>query len=204
MPTSLPNRLSFLRILLSPVFLLLFVSSNPTLRLLSVAVFLIAAITDWYDGVIARRNNAVTETGKFLDPLADKVLTSAAFIAFAWTDHVAWWMVIVIIVRDILITLLRSLAEFRDVHIVTSKTAQWKTFIQMVVLYYLLVLIVASGSQWVLSRFPSLPKSLLDPGIVFALMLGVTLLTLFTGVQYLYDNRQFTLGLLGIRRRAVD
>ena len=170
--STLPNRLSLLRILLSPVFFFFFVSPNPALRHLSLAVFFIAAITDWYDGVLARKYNIVTDIGKFLDPLADKFLTSAAFIAFAASGHVDWWMVWLIITRDLLITVLRSIAEARGAHIVTSKTAQSKTFLQMAVLYYLLLLIIGEDVGWVRISYAAEVGALLHPTVVFVLMLS--------------------------------
>jgi CDP-diacylglycerol---glycerol-3-phosphate 3-phosphatidyltransferase len=202
--STLPNQLSLLRILLSPVFFALFVSSRPTLRLISMGVYMIAALTDWYDGEIARRRNVITNVGKFLDPLADKFLTSAAFIAFTWLGYVEAWMVTVIIARDVLITILRSLAEFRNAHIVTSKTAQTKTFAQMAVQYYLMLAILLVELPWFSDLRGVLSGSLLHPTLVYVLMLAVTLFTLATGLQYLYDNRHFLLGLFGIRLRAIE
>jgi CDP-diacylglycerol---glycerol-3-phosphate 3-phosphatidyltransferase len=179
------------RIVLAPVFFFFFTSHDPLLQQLSLVVFILAALTDWYDGVIARSYNAVTNLGKFLDPLADKVLTSLAFIAFATIGLVAWWMVIVIIIRDIVVTVLRSIAEIRDAHIITSKTAQWKTFLQMAALYYIMLLAIASATPWIAKRYGPTIESLLDPTVVFIIMLLVTALTLFTGIQYFYDNRVF-------------
>ena len=200
--STLPNRLSLLRILLSPVFFVCFVSSVPQVRHLSLLVFLVAAITDWYDGMLARKHNTVTKTGKFLDPLADKCLTSAAFLAFAALHLVAWWMVWAIVVRDIMITLLRSLGEARGASIVTTKTAQTKTFVQLVALYYVLLLVVSRDVRWVQSLFgTAIFVTLLNPELLYWLMLAVTILTLFTGIQYLYDNSSF-LGTLFSPRKA--
>jgi CDP-diacylglycerol--glycerol-3-phosphate 3-phosphatidyltransferase len=204
MLSTLPNRLSLLRILLSPVFFVFFISSNPLLRQLSVVVFFLAALTDWYDGIIARRSNTVTSLGKFLDPLADKFLTSAAFLAFAAIDYAPWWMVWTIIIRDIAITVLRSVAESRNAHIVTSKTAQLKTFVQMAVLYYLMLLVVSRETAWLRAAFAAEIDVLLHPVLVYWAMFVLTAFTLFTGLQYLYDNRTFIGGLFGIPRRATD
>jgi CDP-diacylglycerol---glycerol-3-phosphate 3-phosphatidyltransferase len=203
--TTLPNRLSLLRMILSPVFFVLFISSTPFLRHISLAVFLVAAITDWYDGVIARRSNSVTKLGKFLDPLADKFLTSAAFFAFAAVHLVAWWMVWAIVVRDIVITVLRSVAEARDAEIVTTKTAQTKTFVQMIVLYYVLLLVVGHDIRWMMALFGTqMLDAMLEPSLLYWLMLAVTVLTLFTGLQYLYDNRKFLVSLFAGRSRVAD
>ena len=200
--STLANTLSVMRIALSPVFLVLFVSEDALLRQLSLAVFFIAALTDWYDGEIARRSGTVTNMGKFLDPLADKFLTSAAFLAFALLGAVPWWMVIVVIVRDMVITVLRSLAEHRGAHIVTSKSAQWKTFIQMTVLYYLLLLTVGRDVAWVRGLLGGTLDALLAPAVVNALMLAVTLLTVYTGAQYIVENRSF-ISALFLRQKQV-
>ena len=186
--STVANILSLFRIVLAPVFYLLIVSEDPLLRQLSLVVFFIAALTDWYDGEIARRSGTVTEMGKFLDPLADKFLTSAAFIAFAVLGIIPWWMVGVIVGRDLLITLLRGAAERRDLHIVTSKAAQTKTFIQMSALYYLLLCVVALDTEWLRHSFGNLLHSMLHPGVVYTIMLLVTLLTLYTGIQYIFNN----------------
>jgi CDP-diacylglycerol---glycerol-3-phosphate 3-phosphatidyltransferase len=203
MPSTLPNTLTVARLVLSPVFFLLIIADDPIQRQISIVVFLVAALTDWYDGEIARRYGSVTNLGKFLDPLADKFLTSAAFAGFAVLGYVHWWMVVVIIVRDILITVLRSLAEIRDEHIVTSKTAQWKTFIQMAVLYYLLLLVVGRDVGWVRDVLGGLIPALLGTDVLYGMMMAVTVLTLWTGVQYLIDNRRFLLRLISGARQLI-
>ena len=77
---TLPNQLTILRIVLSPVFLFLFLSHDPLMKQISVCVFIIASLSDWYDGWLARKFNYISEWGKFMDPLADKILVSTAFI----------------------------------------------------------------------------------------------------------------------------
>ncbi|MBN1448242.1 MAG: CDP-diacylglycerol--glycerol-3-phosphate 3-phosphatidyltransferase [Bacteroidetes bacterium] len=201
--STLANKLSLFRMLLSPVFFLMIISEDALMQQLSIAVFLIAAMTDWYDGEIARRSGTVTNIGKFLDPLADKFLTSAAFIAFAVLELVPWWMVIVIVLRDLIITVLRSLAESRNVHIITSKAAQTKTFIQMTVLYYLLLLVVGQDVLWIRELLGGAIDALLHPTVTYLLMLVVTLLTVTTGIQYVIDNRRFVTGLFGKRKQLA-
>jgi CDP-diacylglycerol---glycerol-3-phosphate 3-phosphatidyltransferase len=203
MPSSLPNTLTAARFLLAPIFFLMVISDVALWRQLSLIVFLIAALTDWYDGEIARRYGSVTNLGKFLDPLADKFLTSSAFIAFAVLGAVQWWMVIIIVVRDLLVTILRSLAESRKEHILTSKTAQWKTFIQMAVLYYLLLLLVGRDVSWVQQFMGSAVTVLLDATLLYILMLLVTGLTLWTGIQYVLDNRRFIYRLFHTSRELL-
>jgi CDP-diacylglycerol--glycerol-3-phosphate 3-phosphatidyltransferase len=126
----------------------------------------------------------MTKWGRFLDPLADKILTSSAFIAFASLKLVETWMVVAIVVRDLLITILRSYAEFKDKPVITTKSAKVKTFVQMVFIYYLLFGYVADLSFGGLN----LKDSVLHPVFLHWLMLFVTVLTLWTGLVYLYDN----------------
>ena len=109
----LPNQLTVLRIILTPIFLYFFLSDDPVMIQISSVIFVIAAITDWYDGWLARKFNYITDWGKFLDPLADKILTLTAFYGFVVIDVIPFWMVIIIIIRDMGITLLRIYAEIK-------------------------------------------------------------------------------------------
>lgn len=186
----LPNQLTVLRIILTPVFFVLFLSGEPWMIQLSLAVFLIAAITDWYDGWLARKFNYITEWGKFLDPLADKILTSTAFIAFVIIDVLPLWMVILIIARDLLITLLRVVADYKKVSFYTSYTAKWKTFSQMVFLYYLLFVYTLKTVDYIYSGRENFFASITDPDIIYYIMLAITIFTIFTGATYLFRNRR--------------
>src|ERR1041384_7143035 len=159
---SIPNSLTILRIVLTPLFVVLLFSDSPFLKELALATYIIAALTDWYDGWVARRYGYVTRWGKFLDPLADKILAGAALFAFVWLKLVDAWMVWVIIARDLIITSLRSYAEWRNQPIVTSKTAQAKTFGEFTVIYYILILYIASRTGLVNKRFHDLLESLMD------------------------------------------
>src|SRR4030042_447187 len=116
----LPNQLTTLRIILTPVFLFLFLSEDPFYKQLSLIVYILAAITDWYDGWLARKFNYITAWGKFMDPLADKILTSAAFLAFVILGVLELWMVIIIVVRDFLVTGLRLFADSKKINFSTS------------------------------------------------------------------------------------
>jgi len=177
-----------LRILLTPVFLTLLFSSDPVLRQLSLVVFIIALLTDWYDGWVARRWGYITRWGKFLDPLADKVVTSAALIAFIYLDLVPPWTVWVIVVRDIAITLLRSYAEYKGKPFDTTRLAKTKTFLQFVVIYYVLLLYVGKDIEFVRSRYGELINTLLDYSFLYASMVVIAAITLLTGALYIIEN----------------
>lgn len=190
---NVPNQLTLLRIVLTPVFAWFLLSDNPVFRQISLGIFIVAALTDWYDGWIARRMGYISRWGKFLDPLADKILSSAALLAYVSLGLVDAWMVWIVIIRDFLITGLRSYAEYHDRPIVTTKGAQAKTFGEFVVIYYILILYVARNTPSVYQEFGPTIDSLMDPHVLFGMMLLVTLSTVGTGVAYLFDNRTFLL-----------
>lgn len=194
----LPNQLTVLRIILTPVFFVLFLSGVPWMIQLSLLVFLIAAITDWYDGWLARKFNYITEWGKFLDPLADKILTSTAFIAFVIINVLPLWMVLLIIIRDLVITLLRVGADYKKMSFSTSYTAKWKTFSQMVFLYYLLFVYTLKTVDWIYTGNENLFTLLTDTAMIYYIMLGITLFTLFTGITYLFRNRRLIREILSL------
>lgn len=185
-----PNQLTVLRIILTPVFVFLFLSDNPLLKQISVVVYIVAAITDWYDGWLARKFNYITEWGKFLDPLADKVLTSGAFLAFVVLGVLDLWMVLVIIFRDFLITGLRIYADYKKRNFSTSVLAQWKTFLQMAFIYYLLLFYTLRTVESLNQKYEAFFNAVLDKQVVYWSMLFITLFTLITGVMYLFTNRK--------------
>jgi len=185
---TLPNQLTVLRIILTPIFLYLFLSKDPLLIQISLGVFLIAALTDWYDGWLARKFNYITSWGKFWDPLADKILTSSAFIGFALVDLIPWWMVGIIVGRDVIITLLRVFADMRNYQFTTSYYAKWKTMLQMIFLYYLLILYVAQLTPEINSFYGELIPALLNRQLVFYIALIITAITFHSGILYIKKN----------------
>jgi len=188
---TLPNQLTILRILLAPVFVTLLLSESSLNKQVSLIVFIIAALTDWYDGWVARKWGYTSRWGKFLDPLADKILSSVALFVYVYLGLVDAWMVWIVVVRDFLITGLRSYAEYRNRPIVTSKSAQAKTFGQFVVIYYILILYVGRNVPIVNEKFGELIETLMHPQVLFGMMLVVTLSNVGTGIAYLFDNRKF-------------
>jgi CDP-diacylglycerol---glycerol-3-phosphate 3-phosphatidyltransferase len=184
----LPNQLTVLRILLTPVFYLLFRTGDPILVQISMGVYIIAAFTDWYDGWLARKFNYITEWGKFLDPLADKILNSAAFFAFVYLEILPLWMVVIIVIRDFLITGLRALADYQHVSFTTRKSAKWKTFLQMAFINYLIFVYAFSLIEYFYIGHEHVFAMLMDKNLIYFSMLFVTLVTSYTGIEYLYKN----------------
>lgn len=192
----LPNQLTILRIILTPVFLFFFLSTEPLYKQISLGIFIIAALTDWYDGWLARKFNYITTWGKFWDPLADKILTSAAFIGFAILEIVPLWMVIIIIVRDFIVTGLRAYADYKNISFPTSYYAKWKTFLQMSFLYYLLLVYTGMNTKQIYMGNEKLFSVLMNEYFIYLTMLAITIITFHSGVQYIFKNRILIIKLL--------
>ncbi len=198
-----PNQLTFLRILITPLFVYLLFSADAASRQLSVVVFLIALLTDWYDGWVARRWGYVTRWGSFLDPLADKIVTSSAFISFIYLGLVPPWPVWIIVFRDIVITLLRSYSEYKGKPFDTSKMAKTKTFIQFVILFYILLLYVGQGVAG-LQAYHGLFGAMLNPTLLYFLMVCTAIITVWTGTLYIIDNRKTLQELYAVSNRVTE
>lgn len=196
---NLPNTLSVLRIVLAPVFLYLFLAENETAVVLSFVIYSLAALTDWYDGWYARKYGYKTKWGRFLDPLADKILTSFAFIGFylmkqknplflGGTEFIPIWLLVsIIIFRDITLTAARSVQEMRGREFKTSIVSKTKTFVQMVFIFLIIgfmaigILFKGSDTGYYLLRF-------LQSDINYFILLIITLLTAASGIAYIFEK----------------
>jgi CDP-diacylglycerol--glycerol-3-phosphate 3-phosphatidyltransferase len=197
MKLTVPNQLTILRIILTPIFLYFFAQELFQSKLIGTIVFLIASATDWYDGFIARRFNIITRWGQFMDPLADKILISSALFIFAYLGYLYWWMVIIIILRDFTITLLRIYALQRGKSIVTSVLAKWKTFLQMTVVIFIMIYLNFPHTEiYNLQSYP--PPYTHWVSILFLIL---TIFTGITGIQYLVENRNHIFELV---RRKIE
>jgi CDP-diacylglycerol--glycerol-3-phosphate 3-phosphatidyltransferase len=194
---SIPNSLTTLRIVLTPVFVFLLLDDSILSKQISLAVYIVAALTDWYDGWIARKWGYSSRWGKFFDPLADKILSLSALFSFVALGLIKSWMVWIILVRDIVITSLRTYAELKDQPIVTSKTAQAKTFGEFIVIYYILFLYVGGTIPEIKVRYGDLISKLMDTQVLYGMMLLVTISTIGTGIIYLFDNRKLLYAIYG-------
>ena len=150
-------------------------------------IFFIASITDAYDGYYARKYNQVTPEGKFLDPLADKILVSSAFISFALLDIIEFWMVGLIIFRDLFVTGLRMAMEQKGLSMVTSTIAKAKTVAQMFIISFILCVLGLKGLSlaWTVPMLDIVKEY----SLIYNLTLFATIFTVFTGLTYLYVNR---------------
>ncbi|VAV83452.1 CDP-diacylglycerol--glycerol-3-phosphate 3-phosphatidyltransferase [hydrothermal vent metagenome] len=136
---NLPNKLSAIRLAASPVLIVLLLYPGRTLSVIAALVFILASVTDWLDGYIARRSNMITVLGKFLDPLADKLLIASALIMLIPLGRVPAWMVALIVSREIAITGLRTVAVMSKVVIPASTLGKAKTVFQIAALIALIL-----------------------------------------------------------------
>lgn len=187
MKKQIPNILTVTRILLTPVFIMLLFYEHPFSNFWALVVFVIASITDAYDGYVARKYDLETEYGRFLDPLADKILVSSAFISFAVMEIVPFWMVGLIIFRDLFVTGLRMVMNQKGFIMQTSKSAKIKTGVQIG--FIIFVLVVLGAKAFTFFPVTDLLAMIKEYSVIYYLTITVTLLTVLTGMNYLYTNR---------------
>ncbi|ACF12091.1 CDP-diacylglycerol/glycerol-3-phosphate 3-phosphatidyltransferase [Chlorobaculum parvum NCIB 8327] len=187
------NQLTILRIILVPVFVLLLMQDSAWYKLTGVIVFVTASLTDIYDGYHARKYGEVTRLGAFLDPLADKLLITTAFLFYVWQGYLALWMVLVVAARDIIVTGLRVWAEHIDHPVVTSKEAKYKTFAQNLFAYIVMLFILLKEKTFFGSKVGAVMDEILHSPWLDYVMLAITLFTAWTGISYLISNRSLFL-----------
>ena len=184
---NLPNCLTALRIALTPIFLLLLFADTWYWKSLAFVVFSAASLTDLYDGKLARAGNHEPPLGRFLDPLADKILVTSAQVALALNKMVNFWIVLPIVGRDILITGIRLYGLSRGKQMVTTRLAKWKTVAQLITVLFILLVI---GVEETVERFAANSSFFLDDQLIHllanVLLAGVLLLTMLSGFHYLF------------------
>jgi CDP-diacylglycerol--glycerol-3-phosphate 3-phosphatidyltransferase len=177
---NLANRITFARICLIPVFLLLlYLLPAGAAFTVAAIVFIIAAATDGLDGYIARSRNQITTLGKFMDPLADKLLIAAALVALVDFQLIAAWIVILILCREFIITGLRAIAADNGVVIAASKMGKFKTVSQIIAV----VLLLLQNTSWFGCTFN---------GVLAQIFVYIALFfTVYSGVEYIINGRSF-------------
>jgi CDP-diacylglycerol--glycerol-3-phosphate 3-phosphatidyltransferase len=185
---NLPNKLTLARFVLTVFFLTAMFWRAPYSDTAALVLFCVASLTDYYDGKIARRDKLITNFGTLMDPLADKIMTCSAFIAFVGRGTVPAWMAVVIVAREQAITGLRLLAATKNVVLAAEGYGKHKTVSQIVAIITLLV--ADSFGEWgqaALVFKPWVP-------MLARIALGVTVILTFTsGALYLWRNRHLYL-----------
>lgn len=185
---NLANKLTLLRIFLVPVFLIFFLVEGIDYgTIVATIVFIVASITDQLDGHIARSRNQITTFGKFMDPLADKLLVTAVFVCLVQIGMIPAWAVIVILSREFAVSGLRSIAASNGLVIAASWWGKIKTVTQMlaILLFLLTVNIMTIGNTNLLVNF--FPGFLVASNIVFYICVVITIIS---GIDYFIKNRK--------------
>jgi len=181
---KLPNILSILRLIIAPFFYVCIISDNRQTVVLGVVLFIIGAITDYLDGLLARKYQAISAFGKFLDPLADKVLTGFALIAFSSMKIIPLWMVLIVLFRDLVTTVIRTIDTSGRLNFKTSEVARIKTFIQMAFISGILFIVFLYHTA-LLEITQNDFNSFLKSDWIDYTMFIVVLLTIYTLVDYI-------------------
>lgn len=177
---NIANKITILRILLIPVFLYVLLSNMPNNFIIALVIFVIASFTDFLDGYLARSMNLVTKLGKFLDPLADKLLVIAAMVAFVEIGMLSSVVVLIIISRELIISVFRAIAASEGIVIAASWWGKLKTNSQILMIVILLLK----------DYIPVAVQSILNPTIIVI----ATLFTVLSGVDYILKNKEVLKG----------
>jgi len=186
---NIANRLTMLRIILTFVFMFFLFIPALWAKATALLIFIFAALSDFFDGRIAQKRNMVTDFGKLMDPIADKILVLAAFAAFVQIQLIDAWMFVIIVAREILITSLRLFALNKGKVLSAAKAGKHKTLSQMVVIFYILGFIVLKEAILAFSTWNPAWESFFRNSIYMMMLLTVGL-TLYSGLSYLWENRK--------------
>jgi CDP-diacylglycerol--glycerol-3-phosphate 3-phosphatidyltransferase len=178
----IPNLLTVVRILLTPLVLLFLTVATLAGQVSAVVCFMIAGISDYYDGVLARRMEARSRLGQFLDPLADKILVLGTFVTLLVVEPAVatWWGVGLIALRDAVVTGVRSYAESQGRTLKTFRAAKWKTLLQLFFLWIIMILRALEYTAAESTAVWLLRESVIAIGLFYA----VVAFTVFTGALY--------------------
>lgn len=186
---NIANRITMLRIALTFVFMFFLFCHGFWAKIISLVIFLIAALSDYLDGFIAQKRNMITDFGRLMDPIADKILVLAAFAAFVQMQLIEAWMFVIIVSREILITSLRLFALTKGKVLSAAAAGKHKTVSQMSVIFLILLFIVLKEVRLTFFSWNPGWEKIFRQSIYF-LMLFTVGLTLYSGLSYLWKNRK--------------
>ena len=186
---NFPNQLTISRIVLALAMLHFLFARFPGSKLAALALFLLASLTDYLDGEVARQKNAVTPFGKLMDPIADKVLTLSAFMGFVQLGIIPAWMVLLILTRDFLITGLRLIMPPGKEEIAARNSGKHKTAVQFAAILGILIFLTLYETSYWQRAWTAASLRFIYYG-----MGVVVIVTLWSGIRYLVLNKKFLLG----------
>lgn len=187
---NLANKLTLIRIFLVPIFLIFIaIKDIPYGRLIALGVFIVASLTDKLDGYIARSRNQITRFGKFMDPLADKLLVTAALVSLVEFHIIPGWAAMIIIAREFAVTGLRSIAAAEGIVIAASKWGKAKTATQIVAIILALVNLTYKHAPLTpLKQFVHSPQKFLSTTTEIAMAMAI-IITIVSGIDYFLKNK---------------
>ena len=185
---NLANKLTISRIVLAAIFILFLFIEGVSAKFAALGLFLLACLTDYYDGMIARKTNSSTDFGKLMDPIADKILILGAFLAFVEMKIIPAWMVMVIIARELIITGIRVLALSKKKVLSADIAGKHKTISQMVTVISILIFLIMRDSGFIFKYMRHYTKG------VHILMLITVIMTLISGISYMFRNKGVFMG----------
>ncbi|MDP8260607.1 MAG: CDP-diacylglycerol--glycerol-3-phosphate 3-phosphatidyltransferase [Candidatus Gygaella obscura] len=191
---NLANKITVLRIVLTFVFMFFLFLEGFIFKVVAFVVFSLAAASDLIDGWIAKTRNQITDFGKIMDPIADKILTLAAFLSFVELQLVPAWMVVVIIFRELIITSLRLFALSKGKVLAAVRAGKHKTVSQVVSIFLILGFIILKEIFKNMCFWNELGENLYFISI-YVVMLVTVVLTLISGISYLWKNRKLIIKL---------
>jgi len=186
---NIANKLTMLRIILTFVFMFFLFIPALWAKATALLIFIFAALSDFFDGRIAQKRDMVTDFGKLMDPIADKILVLAAFAAFVQIQLIDAWMFVIVVAREILITSLRLFALNKGKVLSAAKAGKHKTLSQMVIIFYILGFIVLKEAILTFSTWNPSWENFFRNSIYMMMLLTVGL-TLYSGLSYLWENRK--------------
>ena len=172
---NLANKLTLLRVIMIPLFVFFLLKGDPSNMAIAGGIFIFASLTDFLDGYIARSRNLVTKFGKFMDPLADKLLVMSAFVCLVELQLVPSWIVIVILAREFIVSIFRAIAASDGIVIAAGKLGKYKTTTQMIAI--------------ILLCFGNFPFNSLNIPMDQIFLYLCTFLTILSGLDYILKNK---------------
>ena len=185
----MPNKLTISRIVLTFIFMFFLFSKGILSKTLALVTFLAASSTDYLDGLIARNRGMVTDFGKLMDPIADKILILAAFLAFVEMELIPAWMVVIIISREVAITGLRVLALTKGNVIPADEGGKHKTVSQVFSIFVILLFTIFKEAGMKVFKFWDNRAEAMYKDTIFIFMSITVILTLISGIAYIVRNK---------------
>ncbi|MBU1084303.1 MAG: CDP-diacylglycerol--glycerol-3-phosphate 3-phosphatidyltransferase [Candidatus Omnitrophota bacterium] len=190
---NLPNKITIVRILLTFIFMVFLFLPGLAAKFTALCIFIAAAFSDYLDGFIAKKYNIISDFGKIMDPVADKILTIAAFLVFVEMKLVPAWMVVIIILRELIITAIRLVALKNNDVLSAGLGGKHKTVSQMLSILVILAFIVIKEAGVKTFGFWNVSFEYWYKQLIFIMMIITTILTIISGVSYIAGNKRYLL-----------